>query len=31
MPTLPLPPITDFEAYNKNTEKQYEALARISH
>jgi hypothetical protein len=29
MPTLPLPPITDFEAYNKNTEKQYEALGRF--
>jgi hypothetical protein len=28
MPTL-LPPITDFEAYNKNTAEQYEALGRF--
>jgi len=29
MPHLPLPPITDFEAYNKNTKEQYEALWRF--
>jgi hypothetical protein len=29
MPHLPLPPITDFEAYNQNTKQQYEALGRF--
>jgi hypothetical protein len=29
MPHIPIPPITDFEAYNKNTKDQYEALGRF--
>jgi hypothetical protein len=29
MPRLPLPPITNFEAYNRNTKEQYEALGRF--
>ena len=29
MPRIPLPPITDFEAYNKNTKAQYEALGQF--
>jgi hypothetical protein len=29
MPSIRLPPITDFEAYNKNTQAQYEALGRF--
>ena len=29
MTKIPLPPITDFEAYNKNTQAQYEALGRF--
>jgi hypothetical protein len=29
MPRIPLPPITDFEAYDKNTKDQYEALGRF--
>jgi hypothetical protein len=29
MPNFLLPPITDFEAYNKNTKEQYEALGRF--
>ena len=29
MPRIPLPPITDFDAYNKNTKEQYEALGQF--
>ena len=29
MPRLPLPPVTNFKAYNRNTQQQYEALGRF--
>lgn len=29
MPRIPFPPITNIEAYNKNTKEQYEALGRF--
>jgi hypothetical protein len=30
MPHIPPPPITDFEAYDKNTKEQYEALGHVN-